>query len=336
MSLNRIIVVGASRGGIEALCELVRGMPHNLPAATFVVQHVWRTSLLAFILQQCHSRGCVMAAKDGELIQESKIYVAVPNYHLALKNGLIRLHKGPQENYHRPAIDVLFRSAARAYGPKVIGVTLTGSMDDGTSGLFAIKARGGVTVVQDPNEAFVPEMPLNALKAVDVDYCLPLAKIPPLIEKLANEPVAKISSSQALNVAMTNSPSSRKESQPNFVCPECNGPLIRYQEGNEVNFGCKIGHRFSLQGLSEAQEDALERGLWTAIRTLSDRAAIQRECAVKFQEEKNTERANIAREVANQAEHDAQMLCEIIDAYSCLRTGNRCYVCEMQTHRHFC
>jgi two-component system, chemotaxis family, protein-glutamate methylesterase/glutaminase len=313
MSLNRIIVVGASIGGIKAICELVRDLPNNLPAATFVVQHVWRTSSLALILQQCHPNGCVMAADDGELIQESKIYVAVPNYHLVLKNGLVRLQKSPRENYHRPAIDVLFRSAARAYGPKVVGIILTGSMDDGISGLFAIKARGGITVVQDPNEALVPEMPLNALKAVDIDYCLPLAKIPPLIEKLAYEPVAKISGSQALNVAMTDSPSSRKEGQPNFVCPECNGPLTRYQEGGEINFSCKIGHRFSLQSLSEAHEEALERGLWTAVRTLSDRAAIQRERAVKFYEEKNIEQANIAQEIANQAEHDAQMLCEIIE-----------------------
>jgi len=162
-------------------------------------------------------------------------------------------------------------------------------MDDGTSGLFAIKARGGITVVQDPIDALVPEMPLNALKAVDVDYCLPLAKMPPLIEKLANQPVVKISSSQALDIAIADSPSSRNEAQPNFVCPECDGPVTRYQEGSEVNFGYKIGHRFSLQSLSEAHEEALERCLRTAIRNLSDRVAIQRERAVKFHERKNIE-----------------------------------------------
>ena len=186
-------------------------------------------------------------------------------------------------------------------------------MDDGTSGLFAIKARGGITVVQVPIDALVPEMPLNALKAVDVDYCLPLAKMPPLIEKLANQPVVKISSSQALDIAIADSPSSRNEAQPNFVCPECDGPVTRYQEGSEVNFGYKIGHRFSLQSLSEAHEEALERCLRTAIRNLSDRVAIQRERAVKFHEKKNIEQANVAQEIANQAEHDAQMLREIIE-----------------------
>ena len=114
MPLNRIIVVGASVGGVKAISELVRGIPNNLRAAIFVVQHVGRTSSLADTLQLCHSDGRVMAAKDGELIQENKIYVAVPNYHLVLKNGLIRLQRGPRENYHRPAIDVLFRSATRA------------------------------------------------------------------------------------------------------------------------------------------------------------------------------------------------------------------------------
>jgi two-component system, chemotaxis family, protein-glutamate methylesterase/glutaminase len=147
MSLNRLIVIGASTGGLEALRELMLGVPDNLPAAIFVVQHMWRTSLLAPVLQQCDSHGRVRAAKDCELIRENTIYIAVPNYHLILENGLVRLRKTPRENYHRPAIDVLFRSAARAYGPRVIGVILTGSMDDGTSGLFAIKARGGVAIV---------------------------------------------------------------------------------------------------------------------------------------------------------------------------------------------
>jgi two-component system, chemotaxis family, protein-glutamate methylesterase/glutaminase len=310
MPLNRIVVIGASTRGVKALCELMRGLPNNLPIAVIVVQHMWRTSSLASILQRCDSSGRVIAAQDGAMIRENTIYVGVPNYHLVLENSRVRLRKTPRENYHRPAIDVLFRSAAREYGPKVVGVILTGSMDDGTSGLFAIKARGGVTVVQDPTDAFVPEMPMNALKKVDIDYCLPLIKIPQLIAKLANESVMTTSTPQPGD-AMAAASSSRIE--PDFVCPECNGPLTRYQEGTDVKFCCKIGHRFSMQGLTEAHEDALERGLWTAIRTLSDRAAIQRERAVQFQKEKNTDQANTAVEIANQADSDIRLLYEIME-----------------------
>jgi two-component system chemotaxis response regulator CheB len=312
MPLNRIIVIGASTGGVKALCELMRGLPNSLPVAILIVQHMARTSSLASILQRCDSNSRVIAVKDGEMIRENTIYVGVPNYHLVLENGLVRLRKSPRENYHRPAIDVLFRSAAHEYGPKVVGVILTGSMDDGTSGLFAIKARGGVTVVQDPTEAFVPELPMNALKKVDIDHCLPLIKIAQLIERLANEPVMTMSSLQPDDAVATLF-SSRVGPQPNFVCPECNGPLTRYQEGTEVKFCCKIGHRFSMQGLTEAHEDALERGLWTAIRTLSDRMIIQRERAAKFRAEKNTEQADTALEIANQAEHDIRLLYQIIE-----------------------
>jgi two-component system, chemotaxis family, protein-glutamate methylesterase/glutaminase len=165
---------------------------------------------------------------------------------------------------------------------------------------------------QDPNEALDPEMPMNALKKVDIYYCLPLSKIPPLVEKLANEPVVITSSSQSSEGVMADFTSSHNRNHIDFVCPECNGPLTRYQEGTEVHFRCKIGHRFSLQGLTEAHEEALERGLWTAIRTLSDRAAIQRERAARFREENNTEQANTALEIANQAELDTQLLREIM------------------------
>jgi two-component system, chemotaxis family, protein-glutamate methylesterase/glutaminase len=288
----------------------MRGLPDDLPVAVFVVQHMWRASSLASILQRYDSRGRVIAAQDGEMIRENTIYVGVPNYHLVLENSRVRLRKTPRENYHRPAIDVLFRSAAREYGPKVVGVILTSSMEDGTSGPFAIKTKGGVTVVQDPTDALVPEMPMNALEKVDIDYCLPLIKIPQLIERLANEPVM-IMSTPPPNDVVTAPFSSHVE--PDFVCPECDGPLTRYQEGTDAKFCCKIGHRFSLQSLTEAYEDALERGLWTAIRTLSNRAAIQRERAVHFRKRKNSEQANTAVEIANQAESDIRLLYEIIE-----------------------
>ena len=184
-----IIVIGASAGGVEALKVLVAGFPHDLQATIFVVLHLSATgpSILAEILTGAGLLPAPQVVK-GEIIAPGHIYVAPPDHHLLVEQGHVRVTRGPKENRFRPAVDVLFRSAAYAYGPRVIGVILTGALDDGTAGLWAVKDRGGLAVVQDPQEALHSSMPQSALRHVSVDACLPLAEIVPMLVQLVGEP----------------------------------------------------------------------------------------------------------------------------------------------------
>jgi two-component system, chemotaxis family, protein-glutamate methylesterase/glutaminase len=187
-----IIVVGASAGGVEALQTLVCGLPFDLPATLFVVVHIPpdSRSALPTILSRAGPLPAVHAV-DGEAIRRSCVYIARPDHHLVLDRGYIRVTHGPKENRFRPAIDVLFRSAAYAYGPCVIGVILSGQLDDGTAGLWAVKDRGGLSIVQDPQDTLYSSMSLSAMQHVSADYCLPLAKIAPMLEHLAGQSAAQ-------------------------------------------------------------------------------------------------------------------------------------------------
>ena len=188
MLRHDIIVVGSSAGGVEALIKLVSQLPASLPASIFIVLHIpaHGPSLLPDIL----SRSCPLQVShpvDGEEVKYGCIYVASPDHHLLVEHGYVRVVRGPRENRHRPAIDPLFRSAARTYGPRVVGVILTGALDDGTAGLLAIKRRGGIAIVQDPRDALYPSMPLSALAHVKVDYNVPLSEIGAWLIRLAAE-----------------------------------------------------------------------------------------------------------------------------------------------------
>jgi two-component system chemotaxis response regulator CheB len=187
-----IIVIGTSAGGLKALSAIVSGLPTQINAVFFVVQHLAadKPSILPQILEDVSSLPASHPT-DGEKIQPGRIYIAPPDYHLLVNSGSMRVVRGPQENRFRPAIDALFRSAARTYGPRVVGVILTGYLDDGTVGLQAVKKRGGVAVVQDPNEAEYPSMAKSALRYVKVDHCIPLAEIPDLLVRLASVPAAE-------------------------------------------------------------------------------------------------------------------------------------------------
>ena len=189
MSDQRIVVIGASAGGVDALTQIVRTLPADFPAPIFVVLHIPpdSPSLLAPIL---HREGSLPAkdAEDGEAYSNGTIYVAPPDKHLLIaRNGTVRTSRGPRENRHRPAVDVLFRSAAAAAGPNAIGVILTGALDDGTAGLLAIKKENGIAIVQDPQDALYPAMPSSAIEHVRADYILPLADIPRQLTLIVHE-----------------------------------------------------------------------------------------------------------------------------------------------------
>lgn len=296
MPTHDIIVAGASTGGVEALTALVGGLPADLPAAIFVVLHVPPTgsSLLPKILSRVGPLPATHA-NDGEPIHPGRIYVAPPDYHLLLKRGYVRVVRGPRENHHRPALDPLFRTAARAYGPRVIGVVLTGALDDGTAGLFAIKQCGGIAVVQDPAEAYFPSMPESALAYVDVDYRLPLAELAPLLARLAREPVVKEGATtvsremdQEVRAAEWEIAVLEGEEPPgrlsSFTCPECHGPLYELRDGRLARFRCRIGHAFTAEGVLAEQSEAVEEALSMALNTLKESALMSRRLAREAQE----------------------------------------------------
>lgn len=278
------MVAGASTGGVEALQVLVGGLPEDLPAALFVVLHIpaEAPSALPRILDRA---GPFSAGhfSDGAKIEHGKVYVAPPDHHLTLERGRIRHSHGPKENRLRPAVDALFASAARAYGPRVVGVVLTGSLDDGTAGLLAVKQRGGVAVVQDPEEAMYPGMPGSALRHVEVDHRLPLAKIPPLLARLAGERVEE----RGEEIVTENeggfaaNPEKMESLGPPsmFSCPECGGPLWEVGGGELDRFRCRVGHSYTAEHLINEQDGEIEDALYSALNTLHENALISERLA---------------------------------------------------------
>jgi len=288
-----IVTIGASSGGVEALISLVRSLPPDLPAAVFVVIHLSEgfPSALPRILNRA---GPLAAAhpKDGDQIESGRIYVVPPGFHMLLEPGLVRVVRGPKENRHRPAVDPLFRTAARAYGSRVVGVILTGALNDGTAGLLAVKRRGGVAVVQDPDEAPFSGMPQSALEYIDVDHCLPLEKIASLLAHLSREPAKEegdypVSEEMEYESKIAGLDPSAVESEAppgepsSFSCPECAGPLYELRDGQFLRFRCRVGHAYTADSVMEAKADVLENALYMALNTLEETAEIAESLAAQ-------------------------------------------------------
>lgn len=276
--------------------------------------HVGRASALGSILDRCGDLPA-LEPRDGQKIEHGFIYVAPSDRHLTLTDGHIHISRGPRENRHRPAVDPLFRSAARLYRERVIGVVLTGGLDDGSAGLFSVKSRGGIAIVQDPEEAVEPGMPRNALRNVEVDHCLPLRRIAPLLVNLTREklPTKARPARQPEKEAGTarKTPPGFRGDAVSFVCPECNGPLYEEREGKLLNFHCQVGHSFSPESLTAAHTDALERALWIAIRTLNERIAINEALAQRQLNDPALSRR--LAETASRAAEDVARLREILE-----------------------
>ena len=275
-----IIVMGASVGGVDALPRLIASLPANLPAAVFVVLHTapQGPGLLPEIIRKT-SKLPVRHALDGEKILRGQVYVAKPDYHLTVNGSRIRVVRGPKENFHRPSIDALFRTAAESHGARVAGVVLTGNLDDGTAGLYAVKSFGGIAIVQDPKDAAAPAMPRSALRNVKVDHCLPLAQIGPLLVRLAvtrNIPGSKPGAAAKKRFLIPQAMEKEFGLPTSFVCPECDGPLWETQPGRALQFRCHEGHAFSPDSLLAAQEQWLERTLWSSARSFDERAILLR------------------------------------------------------------
>jgi two-component system chemotaxis response regulator CheB len=273
-----VVVVGASAGGVEALIALMADLPPELPAAVFVVLHVMAdgTSVLPEILDRA-GRLPVTAARDGERFERGHVYVAPPDRHMLIADGAIALTRGPRENGHRPAIDPLFRSAARAHGPRVVAMILSGMLDDGVMGMRIVKQRGGAALVQDPADALHPAMPANALEHVEADVVAPVAELGrELCEVLdapydpaAVEASAWPSDDLALDTVVDPTPPGRAAG---LICPQCGGALWERDEGGLARYECRVGHAFGAESLAADQARALEESLWSALQSLEERA----------------------------------------------------------------
>jgi len=315
-----IIVMGASAGGLSAFNRIIKQLPGQLNAAVFIVWHVspYSTSTLPEILNRAGKLKAKHPA-DGESIEMGKIYIAPPDHHLLLESGRIRLTKGPKENRFRPAVDPLFRSAAFAYGPRTVGVVLSGALDDGTAGLWAIKDRGGIAVVQDPTDAEHPSMPASALANVQVDHCLPISEIPPLLVKLTEQtvmqesraPVSKeleIETKIALGADAAELEVKQLGNVSEFTCPDCHGSLIEINNGKLKRFRCHTGHSFSNGSLLAELADSVEQSLWTAIRTVEERIRLLKDLAQHPSDLEQTEAISTLRRELEENERRADLL----------------------------
>jgi two-component system chemotaxis response regulator CheB len=334
MSDYKIIVIGASHGGVVALETIVAGLPVDLNAAIFVTLHIGSSSRssLPEILNRAGSLPVAWAC-HAEPIFPGRIYVAPPDQHMLVARGYVRTVHGPKENHTRPAVDPLFRSAALTYGADVIGVILTGNLDNGTAGLLAIKDCGGITIVQDPAEALAPSMPLNALRHVAIDHCLPLDEIGAfLMTATAREaadpdpPPPSADNHSIMRLFMIENefadasrvPHDRLEEigiASTLTCPECRSVLYKIRDERALRFRCQLGHAFSaktlLQDLAAAREDAL----WFAVRAVFEEAELAR-CLVQDSGSRDTHLARFLSELADRAEAQIGQLRKVIASIS--------------------
>jgi two-component system chemotaxis response regulator CheB len=315
---HNIIVIGTSAGGLKALSAVLSELPADLGAAIFVVQHLAadRESLLPKLLGDICDLP-VSTPIDGATFETGQVYVAPPDHHLLVKKDTVRVMRGPQENRFRPSIDALFRSAARAHGSRVIGVVLTGYLDDGTVGLQAIKKRGGITVVQDPAEAEHPSMPRTALRYVKVDHSVPIAKAGALLIRLVETkpatqkahpttPEIEIESQIAEQLMNT------KEFLENvqeigtltpYTCPDCHGAIWQLGEEEPLKLRCHVGHSFTGEVFTTAQSQSVENALWSAVRVMEEKVTFSRQLAARKRKQR-------LRKAADSYEKEASALDE--------------------------
>jgi len=309
-----IVTIGASAGGIEALTSLVAHLPRTFPATLFVVVHIAADSpgALPRIIERAGELPANQAV-DGAAILPGHIFVAPPDRHLLVESNRIRVTHGPKENRFRPAVDPLFRSAAYAYGPQTIGIVLSGALDDGTAGLWAIKDRGGVTIVQEPAEAAYPSMPQNAMRNVEIDYRLPVKEMASLLLRLVNEPIpeeggAPVSEAMKIEnqIALENNALEagvlKLGPLSPYTCPECHGVLVQLQEGNNIRFRCHTGHAFSMESLVDAIGESMEETLWSAVRVFEERMLLLRHMADHVRKQANEHLAERFEQKAQAAE----------------------------------
>jgi two-component system chemotaxis response regulator CheB len=324
VATNQIVVIGASAGGIETLRTLIHALPADFPLPICIVIHSAPQSpgLIAEILDRVGPLS-VTNARNAERLVAGHVYVAPPDCHLLVEPGRLRVTKGPRENRFRPAVDPLFRSAAQVYGPGAIGVVLSGSLDDGTAGLWAIKQLGGVAIVQDPADALFPGMPENALRHVAVDHITTLAHLAPLLVSLASQPVEAHAPAHVpdylrteVKIAMEHNPIDVGLEQlgdpSSFACPECHGVLLQLKEGSRTRFRCHTGHAYSIASLLAAIGEGIEDSLWNAIRSLEEGQLLMYRMADHLRSHHDPAEASRLLERAEEAKRQSDQLRKLV------------------------
>lgn len=321
-----IIVIGASAGGIVALIELVKTFPADFTASVFVVLHLSSTS--PSVLPQILSRAGSLPArhpKDGEEISGGTIYVAPPDHHLLVEQGYILVKKGPKENRFRPSIDALFRSAAYVYGQRVIGVVLSGLLDDGTAGLWSVKRMGGKAIIQDPDDAEFPSMPRSVLEYVEVDRILPLIEIGEELYRLSQQEVEENAAKSAgekdrwlkeINIAAQKNAMDMgvtRFGEPSLLtCPDCSGALMEVKEGKITRYRCHTGHAFTQSALLAGVTKSVEENLWQVVRGLEEAFIILDHNAQQFRNAGNTKDAEKFTAKARQIQERSRIIQKLI------------------------
>jgi two-component system chemotaxis response regulator CheB len=315
-AFHDILVIGASAGGLEVLRQLLAGLASDFPASVFIVVHIGATSHLAQILGRAGPLR-VKQGESGERIVRGQVYVAAPGAHLLLHDDHLLLRRGPRENLARPAIDPLFRSAAATFGGRVIGVVLSGALNDGTAGLVAIKRCGGLAVAQEPADAAVQGMPRSAIRHADVDYIEASAGLAGLLTRLVGEPAGptpeipldiRIEAAIAAQEREGMATEDKIGSLSPFSCPECHGTLWEIADEKVLRYRCHVGHAFTAEAMLATQGDEVEQMLWGLMRSHQERAALARRMA---EEEMRQNRSTLAAELTQRAteyEEDAELV----------------------------
>lgn len=307
-----LIVIGGSAGALQALQELIAKLPANFPAAIAIVLHQAQSQPghLPDILNRC---GVLPAqhAKEGEPIELGRIYVAPPDFHLLVERGRLKLSRGPKENRFRPSIDPLFRTAARAYGPQVIGIILSGLLDDGTLGLMRVKQFRGIAIAQDPTTADAPDMPNSAIRNVQCDYILKPSDMSDVITQLVHEPALSAVAGATMNPPTRAAPEAAGvpsetgdtadrgdnalstghlgQCTSGLTCPACGGAVWEKHEGPLLTYRCHVGHAYTADSMAADHESHLEATLWEAVRMFQEAASLNRRMETKAHDAGNAD-----------------------------------------------
>ncbi|MES2704200.1 MAG: chemotaxis protein CheB [Bacteroidota bacterium] len=345
MLKRNIIVIGASAGGFEALKQLAAGLPPDLDAAIFVVWHM-SPDVRGILPQVLNKQNTLLAAHayDKEPIKPGRIYVAPPDHHMLIDNDRIRLSKGPKENHFRPAVDPLFRSAAYHYASRVIGVVLSGALDDGSAGLWTVKQYGGLAVVQDPHDADVPSMPQNAMRAVAIDHVAAISEMASLLTRLSQQEAGLANNNDMnelrktkleIGIALEDGDNSKElfktgELTP-YTCPECHGTLAAIKEGNGMRFRCHTGHAFSADSLLTLLTENVGDLLWTTIRSMQESIALLNHMGDHFAEANARKEAALYFRKANEVKERLELVRKAVLAHEQLTMSDLNYQAQQQS-----